>query len=207
MKIVNKTIRFINYINQQMYVVIGVIITFLSLMIFYDVIARYFFERPTRFGFDTSVWLTAVMAFIGGGYAILKNEHVRVDMYYAKFSDKGKAIVDLISHLFIFLTVIALVFWGGQHVLDLYKKGVVATTGLNIPMWIKWSILPIGGTLLGLQALVTLFKDIYLLITGRKYEVDNDKEIYLLNTDRKFDLDNTKEIYLPNTDIKVEEGK
>lgn len=172
MAIVKKTIRTINYINRQMYIVIGVIISFLSIMIFYDVIARYLLKKPTRFGFDLSVWMTGIMAFIGGGYAQLKNEHIRVDVFYEKFSEKGKRLTDLLSHLFIFTTVIALVWYGGAHVLKLYQQGTVATSGFNIPFWIKWIIMPLGGLLLGLQAMVTLFKDIYYLFTGRKFEED-----------------------------------
>ncbi|MCH6267563.1 TRAP transporter small permease subunit [Neobacillus citreus] len=171
-KSIRKTIRSINYINEKMYIVIGVIIVFLSFMIFYDVLARYFFHKPTSFGFDTSIWLTVVMAFVGGGYSQLKNEHVRVDIFYEKFSDKGKSIVDLFTHLFIFLTVIPLVWWGGSHVLKLFEQGTVATSGLNISLWIKFLIVPFGGTLLGLQAFVTFYKDIYLIVTGRKYEED-----------------------------------
>ena len=172
MVIVNKTIRIINFINQQMYVVMGLIITFLSIMIFYDIIARYFFKHPTSFGFDTSIWLTGVMAFIGGGYALLRGEHVRVDIYYDKYSQKTKCYINLISNFFIFITVAALVWWGGQQVFTLYTQGTVATSGLNIPMWVKWLIVPLGGILLGLQAIVTMFKDLYFIFKGINYEGD-----------------------------------
>lgn len=172
MELIKKTVRSINFINQLMSIIIGLIIAFLSIVIFYDVVSRYLFDSPTSFGYDTSIWLTGAIAFISGGYVVMKDEHIRVDIFYEKFSERRKSIVNLITHIFIFLTVFVLIWFGGAHVLKLYEQGIIATTGLNIPIWIKWIIVPIGGLLLGLQALVTLIKDIYLLITGQVFEED-----------------------------------
>lgn len=170
MELVKKIIRVINFINNQMYFVIGGIIVFLSIIVFYDVVARYFFNASTSFGFDTATWLTALAALLGGGHVQLKDEHIRVDILYEKFSDRKKSIVDLITHFFILVMVITLIWFGGSQVLNLYEQGSVASSGLNIPLWIKWTIIPIGGFLLGLQMLVTLFMDLYFLITGQKLE-------------------------------------
>lgn len=169
---VRRVVRLINWINEQMYIVIGLCITFLAAMIFYDVIARYFFNRPTSFGYDTTLWVTGLMAFMGGGFALLKNEHVRIDLFYEKFPDRVKAYVDLFSHIFLFIIIIALVWSGGGLVLGYFKEGTVATSGLNIPLWVKFIIVPLGGILLGLQGLVNLIKDVYFIVTRRKFEED-----------------------------------
>ncbi len=151
-----------------MFWVTGFMIVFLSFLVFYDVIARYFFSSPSRWGFDLSTWLTGMAAFLAGGYVLFLNEHVRVDIFYSEFSDRVKSIIDIFTAVFIFLIVIALVWTGGARVLSYYESGAISSTGLSVYLWVKWLMLPVGGLLLGLQALVNLINDIYTAITGKK---------------------------------------
>ncbi|MDT8862968.1 TRAP transporter small permease [Alkalihalobacillus sp. MEB130] len=169
-----KVVKTITKINQSMLIVGGVVLALLSLVVFYDVIARYFFNSPTRFGFDLSTWLTGIAAFLTGGYVLLHNDHIRVDVFYERFSDRIKSLVEVITGIFILLIVIALVWYGGARVIQLYESGSVASTGLNISLWIKWSILPIGGLLLGLQATINLIRSIYNVCTGKRLWEEED---------------------------------
>ena len=40
---------------------------------------------------------------IAGSYAMLTESHVRVDIFYARFSRRGKAITDLLTSVFFFI--------------------------------------------------------------------------------------------------------
>ncbi len=162
--------RLVKGINQAMFYVVGAAIVTLSLFVFYDVIARYFFSRPTNFGFDLSIWLTGFAAFLSGGYCLLHKEHIRVDIFYAKLSPRAKSLVDIFTGILLLLIVIALVWFGGARVWQLYQMGSVASTGFNIPLWIKWSIVPLGGILLGLQGIINLINDIYHVAVGKRLE-------------------------------------
>lgn len=155
-------------INQAMFYVVGLAVILLSFFVFYDVIARYFLKSPTSFGFDLSIWLTGLAAFLSGGYCLLHKEHIRVDILYTRLSPRAKSFVDLFTGVFLLLIVFALVWFGGARVWHLYQMGSVASTGFNIPLWIKWSIVPIGGILLGLQGILNLIDDIYHVVTGKR---------------------------------------
>lgn len=163
----SKMMRFVTQINRAMLYVTGLMVLLLTFFIFYDILMRYFFASPTRYGFDLSTWLTATIGFLSGGYGLLKNDHIRVDLFYANFSERTKSIVDILAGLCIFIMVIVLIRYGGGHVLHLYQTGSIASTGFNIALWIKWLIVPVGGILLGLQAMVNLINDISVLITGQ----------------------------------------
>lgn len=160
----------IDAVNRAMVVVIGSIIVLLCFLIFYDVFARYFFASPTRFGYDLSIWLTATVAFLGGGYALLSGEHIRVDIFYATFSEKRKIFINFITYGSILLFALALFWFGGLRVLAYWEKGFIPVTGLKLPLWIQWSIVPVSGVLLGLQCLVSFARDVYVLFTGNKLE-------------------------------------
>ena len=42
---------------------------------------------------------------ISGAYAYREDQHVRVDVFYSKFSPRGKAIADIVSSVFFFIFI------------------------------------------------------------------------------------------------------
>ena len=66
----------------------------ISAIVIFEVIARYVFNRPTVWAWDVNVQLLAFMATLGGGYVLLNDDHVRVDILVAKFSRRKRAILE-----------------------------------------------------------------------------------------------------------------
>ncbi len=77
----------------------------LILVIIYDVIARYIFNSPTIWGYDTVCMLGLVVYTLGWSYVQLNDSHVRIDVFYEKMSDRQKAIVDAIGDILIGIPV------------------------------------------------------------------------------------------------------
>ncbi len=154
-------------LNEVMLWIVGMLILLMGLLLFYDVLMRYFFKAPTAWAFDLAGWFTGLTAFLAGGYVLLKKAHIRVDIFYQKFSPKVQGGLDALTSVFLFLIVLILVWKGGERTLHYWHLGAVANTGLNIHLWIKWLMVPLGGLLLGLQAVVNLVNDVYLFFTGR----------------------------------------
>lgn len=162
-------INIISSINKSMIWIGGIIVFIMSTLLTVDVILRYFFNSPTSWAFDMSTWGTTVLAFSLGGYVLLIGEHVRVDFLFEKLTKRQKSIVDLISALFLFLMAGSFIWIGMGYVIHYYNIGAMSTGGWNVPLWIKWAIVPIGGLLIGLQGLVKLFNDLYIIVTGKSY--------------------------------------
>lgn len=163
-----KFIRIVNKVNESMMWVVGTLMLLMGILLFYAVVMRYFFEKPPIWSFDLTGWFTGLAAFLGGGYALLKGAHVRVDIFYEKFSLRTRSWIDAITSVFLFLIVIVLVWKGMEQVISNYQAGSISTTGLNIYVWIKWVMMPLGGLLLGLQAIVNLLNDIYTIVKGER---------------------------------------
>lgn len=169
-----KFIRTINKINESMVWVVGILLFLLGIFLFYSVIMRYFFNKPPVWAFDLSGWFTGLAAFLAGGYTLLKNAHVRIDIFYDKFSPRMQSFVNILATVCLFLIVIVLFWRGMQQVITNYQTGTIANTGLNIYIWIKWLMVPLGSLLLGLQAIVNLINDIYMIVKGEKlYEEES----------------------------------
>lgn len=158
----------ITRINCSMYWVIGSLVMVVSILLFVDVLLRYVFKSATAWAFDLATWSTGIVGFLLGGYALAGGHHVRVDLFFERFSPRVKSFVDLIGALFLFMMVAALLWLGIDYVVRYYQMGAMSTGGLNLPLWVKWLIVPAGALLIGLQGLVKLCDDVHVLLTGER---------------------------------------
>ena len=159
MKILSKILGAIDKINDWCGNVFCYLVIVLMFVVFYDVVMRYFFHRPSIWGFEITSLLLMAIGFLGGGFALKRGVHVRVDILYAKFSDNIKALTDCITYLLVFIFCIVLIKDGGKIAWASFIAGRTSTSVWGPPIWI-WQILPvIGAILLLLQALAKWIRD------------------------------------------------
>lgn len=58
---------------------------------------RYALSSPTLWAWDVNAQLFMSATILGGGYVLLHDAHVRVDVLYSRVSRRKKAIFDLVS--------------------------------------------------------------------------------------------------------------
>lgn len=94
--------------------VVGIILSWLSaaivLVCFTVVVQRYAFAVSHVWMQDLYIWLNGAMFTGIAGFALLRDSHVRVDIFYRPASPKRKAVVDLIG-VMIFLLPMMFVIW------------------------------------------------------------------------------------------------
>jgi TRAP-type mannitol/chloroaromatic compound transport system permease small subunit len=61
------------------------------------VVMRYVFDAGLIWMQESVTWMHAAVFMIGAAYTLLHEEHVRVDIFYRKMSERSRAIVDLIG--------------------------------------------------------------------------------------------------------------
>lgn len=155
-------------INRTMVWLTGIFVLCMSILLTIDVLLRYFFNSPTGWAFDLATWGTGLVGLVLGGYVMSIGKHVRVDFFFEKFSLRVQSMIDMISTLFLYLIVISFVWLGFDYVAHYYRIGAVSTGGTQMPLWIQWLIIPVGGLLIGLQGLCKFVEDLYIIATGKK---------------------------------------
>ena len=58
----------------------GLGILLMGLMLFYEVVCRYFFRSPTIWAQETSIYLFMWTMLAGGAYTLQQGKHVRIDL-------------------------------------------------------------------------------------------------------------------------------
>ena len=71
------------------------------LTVFFDVVSRYALSQSYVFTQELEWYIFAVAYLMAGGYVMLWDEHVRVDIMYSRLTPRQKAWVDLIL-IFVF---------------------------------------------------------------------------------------------------------
>lgn len=106
----------------------------LVLLVVVDVIIRRIFS-------DSQVWITelewhlfALIFLLGAGYAFRENRHVRVDLFYANFKPKDKALVDIVGNIVFLLPWCIVVGWYAFfYALDSYRVGEISADAGGLP--------------------------------------------------------------------------
>ncbi|MEP6740721.1 MAG: TRAP transporter small permease subunit [Caldimonas sp.] len=130
---------------------------------FYEVLARFVFNSPTNWVHESMFLMFGMQYMISGAYAYREDQHVRVDVFYSKFSPRGKALADVVSSVFFFIFTITLLWTGWRFAADAVANRETSFTEWGIQYWPIKLTMPIGAALIILQGVSKLFKDILIL--------------------------------------------
>jgi TRAP-type mannitol/chloroaromatic compound transport system permease small subunit len=141
----------------------------LTLVIAYEVFARYVFRAPTGWGYDASYMLYGTLFMMAGAYALSRGAHVRGDFLYRGFSPRTQAAFDLTLYLLFFVPGMAALIYSGWGFFDLsYAMNERSSFSPGGPIvWPFKALIPIAGALMLLQGLAEIARCAICLSTGR----------------------------------------
>lgn len=170
MRTVSAIVRLINQTNRVVGGIVAMMIIVLTVLILLEVVLRYGFSAPTVWGTELTTLLFATYVLLGGGYALLKGDHVRMDVLYSRFSDRGKAVLDLITAPFALLYIGVLFVEGNSMLLEAIESKRTLSSDWAPLMWPWLLAMPIGVGLLGLQVIANMLSNFWMAATGRGLE-------------------------------------
>lgn len=160
-KIVMKSyIQIIDRLNEKIGKTISWLTIILVLVTCYDVIVRYIF-RESSVAFQEIEWhLFAILFLMGGAYTLKTDDHVRVDIFYTKFSVEKKALVDFIgSIIFLIPFCLIAIYSSKDFVVNSFLIKETSPDAGGLPArYILKSFIPISFFLLLLQGIALCFK-------------------------------------------------
>ncbi|TYO68325.1 TRAP transporter small permease subunit [Bradyrhizobium hipponense] len=134
---------------------------------YYEVIARFVFNSPTNWVHESMFLMYGMQYMLAGAFAYREDQHVRVDVIYAKFSPRGKALADIITSIFFFIFVGVLFWTSWRFAADSISNDEHSFTEWGVQYWPVKLMMPIGAGLLFLQGIAKFIKDIAFLSRGR----------------------------------------
>ncbi len=135
-------------------------IVFVVIVMFYEVVARYVFEKPTLWANEFSLWMAGFIFLLAGLYAMQQRSHIRIYIIYDIMPRWAQKAADCVSVLLIWVFAAALVWGGFTEAWTKLLRWEAFGTAWNppIPGTIKPAILGII-VLVALQSLSNLIAD------------------------------------------------
>jgi TRAP-type mannitol/chloroaromatic compound transport system permease small subunit len=131
------------------------ILALLIFLVVYDATVRYIFSNGSIALQELEWHLFDVVILFGIAYALKENAHVRVDIFYASYSEKNKALINIVSSVFFIRPFSFLIIYIGIDFVSmsfLQNEGSSNPGGLEYRFIVK-SLLPISFVFLSLQAM------------------------------------------------------
>lgn len=143
----------------------GALAIVMMLTIGREVIGRYFFNAPTSWVVELDGYLLVALVYLGGGYILQNDAHIRVDIVYSRLSPRARARADLFG-LALAVPFLGFVIWQGG-LLTWYSwaqrdRSVV----MDWPLWLPELAVPVGAALLLLQVLAIATRRARFLARG-----------------------------------------
>jgi len=151
----DKSIRYISYFT-------AFILTLLVALIVYDASVRYLFSEGSTALQELEWHFFDIVILLSIAYTLKYDAHVRVDIFYDKFSAKTQSIINIFALVFFILPFSFLIIYIGLNFVEMsFVQNEASSDPGGLPYrWIVKSLMPFGFFLLSLQAFVKLFEEV-----------------------------------------------
>lgn len=156
-------VRIVDRVSDYVGYLAASLIFFMGATLILDAVTRNVLNIPVHWAIELTQFTLAAYYFMGGPITLKNNEHVRMDLWYANMSDRGKARLDL-------FTVWCMIFYLGVMLVGSISslQYAISTNEKRFSMW-NPSVIPIKALLTAclvlmlLQAFALVFKHIATL--------------------------------------------
>ena len=120
------------------------------------------------------IWIIEMAQFVitayyllGGAYSMVTGDHVRMDLFYSKLSDRNKAKMDMFTSIFLVFYLITLFIGSISSLVYTIETNQKLFTAWAPYVWPIKTIMLTGILLMLLQSISMFFKDM-AKVTGRE---------------------------------------
>ena len=169
METLKRVLSLVDSINEWVGKAFSYLVLVLALIVGYEIIMRYGFNRPTIWVNELSAMLFGSFMIIGGAFTARYNGHVGMDIVYNRLSTRWRAILDVVSFFLLFLPLLGVLVWKGGA--SAWKSVIMLehdSTQWGPPLYPIRIMLPLGALLFLLQATAKMVRDLMVLFGGGK---------------------------------------
>lgn len=165
-------IRLVSRLNEAVGKFAALLNVLMIALVCIDVLVRYVFKQTSAFFYEMEWHLFSLVFLLAAGWTLLNDRHVRVDILYSRFSERGKAIADIIG-TFVFLLpfCVVILVTATPYALNAFLSGEGSPDSGGLPYrWVIKSAIVVGAALLLLQGVALMLEKFILLTTKESKE-------------------------------------
>ena len=159
-KIISAYVNFVDLICIKVGRVVMYGVFFMMFVLILSFVTRNIINYPMMWIIEMAQFTITAYYLLGGGYSMITDDHVRMDLFYGRLSEKGKAKMDAFTSIFLIFYLVIL-FYGSisslQYTIQTKQKLFTAWAPY---VWPIKSIMTFGILLMLLQSIAIFFKDL-----------------------------------------------
>lgn len=133
--------------------VAAAIVVYLAVSVDFEVVMRYFFNRPTSWTVDFAEYALIYILFLSAAWVLSREGHVKIDFLLRALSTRVQRVVNIITSL-VGAGACGVFFWFSLRATwEAFLAGDLIFRATVVPKWPIFMIMPIGSLLLTLQFL------------------------------------------------------
>lgn len=159
------TITFLESINERVGRIAAWSTVLMVGLLFFLVVMRYGFGSFNQQLSELTTYFFGISFLFSSGYTLKHDSHVRVDLFYAKWNERQKAIVDLIGTVFfLFPWCIVAMITCWKYAYTSFEMGESSSQPSGLPMiWVLKFIILLGFVFLFIQGIAMVLRSIATL--------------------------------------------
>lgn len=129
-----------------------------------NAIVRKAFDISSNAFLELQWYLFSGMFLLGAAYALMRNQHVRIDVVTGRFSERTQVKLDIFGFVFFLIPVVLLVIYESWPVfVDSFQTGEMSSNAGGLILWPARLLVPVGFVLLLLQGFSEIIKRVAFL--------------------------------------------
>ena len=132
---------------------------FMMFLLILSFITRNIINYPLMWIIEMAQFTMTAYYLLGGGYSMITDDHVRMDLFYGKLSTRGKAKMDIFTSIFLIIFLAVLLYGSISSLLYTLEYRQKLFTAWAPYVWPIKTLMLSGILLMLLQAFSMLIKD------------------------------------------------
>lgn len=156
--------RAIDALNERIGRVILWLVLAMVLVSSGNAVSRYLLNASSNAWLELQWYLFAVVFLLCAGYALLHNEHIRIDVVSSHLSRRTQMWIDVFGTIFFLFPVAGTILWLSWPIfVNAWVSGEMSSNAGGLIRWPARLTIPVGFFLLTLQGVSELIKRVAFL--------------------------------------------
>ena len=168
----------VDWLNEKLGMVAAFAVLLTALISAGNAFVRYVLDISSNGWLEIQWYLFAAIVMLGASVVLKLNEHVRVDLIYAKLPGNWPVYIDLFGLIFFLLPVMSLLAWLSWPLLvKMFLTNEMSSQAGGLIRWPAMLMLPLGFALITLQGLSEIVKRVCYLQGTFKMDTHYEKPV------------------------------
>ena len=130
----------------------------MTLIITYEVIVRYCFNRPTIWTVDFTDYIMLYTTFFASAWLLKHEGHVRLTLVAEHLSPRSQKVLEVITSFISALVCAFIIWYGVRDCWDAVENSITLPRPIPVPKYVVLVVIPFGCFLLLVQFIRNAFK-------------------------------------------------